>query len=226
MIPSRRPGGIHPRPEISHRLQHCDAYARSLNLPLFSRISLIRSMKALQLMGVQVNVIFIAACCRRAEEERKPRRRAAGGSRGRSISMSAHRLNAIESDGQQMAPGEHRFAGSLLCRTCSQVAERYPFHDLSDVYGRTKRAERGKSATAAVAPDPKHKKWNRRRQRYSCSLPSRACARRPTLLDLRLRVRRKEATAHADNAATEFVKREGNSAGMPGEMSHNTSMTA
>jgi len=35
----------------------------------------------------------------------------------------------------------------------------------------------------------------------------------------RLRVRPKETTAYADNAATEFVTREGSSAGMPGEMS-------
>lgn len=34
--------------------------ARSLNLPLFSRISLMRSIKALQLMGVKGNFIFIA----------------------------------------------------------------------------------------------------------------------------------------------------------------------
>jgi hypothetical protein len=114
MIPSRRPGGIHPRPEISHRLQHCDEYARPLNLPQFSHINHYTQ--------------------RLAEEERRPRRRAAGGRRGRSISMSAHRLNATETDGQQMAPGEHRIAGSLLCRTCSQVAEQYRFHALSDVY--------------------------------------------------------------------------------------------
>lgn len=37
-----------------------DPAARALNLPLFSRISLMRSMKALQLMDVQGNVIFIA----------------------------------------------------------------------------------------------------------------------------------------------------------------------
>jgi len=108
-----------------------------------------RSMTALQLMDVQVNVIFIAAFCRRAEKERKPRQRAAGGRRGRSISMSAHRLNATESDGQQMAPGEHRIAGSLLCRTCSQVAEQYRFHALSDVYaaeaGRARKFGDGRS---------------------------------------------------------------------------------
>ena len=37
-----------------------DPAARCLNLPLFSRISLMRSMKALRLMDVQGNVIFIA----------------------------------------------------------------------------------------------------------------------------------------------------------------------
>ena len=41
----------------------------------------------------------------------------------------------------------------------------------------------------------------------------------PNPVGLTTRIRRKQATAHADNAATEFVKREGNSAGMPGEMS-------
>jgi len=35
----------------------------------------------------------------------------------------------------------------------------------------------------------------------------------------RLSVRREESTAYADKAATVFVEREGNSAGMPGEMS-------
>jgi hypothetical protein len=34
----------------------------------------------------------------------------------------------------------------------------------------------------------------------------------------RLSVRREESTAYADKAATVFVEREGNSAGMPGEM--------
>jgi hypothetical protein len=144
MIPSRRPGGIHPRPEISHRLQHCDEYARPLNLPLFSHINHYTQ--------------------RLAEEERRPPRRAAGGRRGRSISMSAHRLNATETDGQQMAPGEHRIAGPLLCRTCSQVAD--IAFTLFLTFMRTKRAERGNSATAAVAPDRKHKEWNRRRQHY------------------------------------------------------------
>ena len=43
----------------------------------------------------------------------------------------------------------------------------------------------------------------------------------PTMARIRglhLRIRPKEATAYADKAATGFVKREGNSAGMPGEM--------
>jgi hypothetical protein len=56
---------------------------------------------------------------------------------------------------------------------------------------------------------------------YSTSLPSRAKLKKvdqhyPTN---ELRVRRKEAAAYADNAATEFIKFERNSAGMPGEMS-------
>jgi hypothetical protein len=33
-----------------------------------------------------------------------------------------------------------------------------------------------------------------------------------------LRIWSKEATAYADNATTEFISREGSSAGMPGEM--------
>jgi hypothetical protein len=37
-----------------------ERFERSLNLPLFSRISLMRGMKALQLMDVPASVIFIA----------------------------------------------------------------------------------------------------------------------------------------------------------------------
>ena len=139
MIPSRRPGGIHPRPGISHRLQHCDAYARSLNLPLFSRINLIRSMKALQLMDVQVNVIFIAACCRRAEEERKLRRRAAGGRRGRSISMSAHRL--------KLTASKWRPVSTVLRSLCYAALVRKSLNDIAFTLSETQKMG---SATAAL----------------------------------------------------------------------------
>jgi len=126
-------------------------------------------MKALQLMDVQENVIFIAACCRQAQELRKPRRRAAGGRRGRSISMSAHRLKPTAS--------KWRPASTVLRGLCYAALVRKSLNDIAFTlfltFMRTKRAERGKSATAAVAPDWKHKKWNRRRQRYSYSLPSR-----------------------------------------------------
>ncbi|MER8798075.1 TIGR04141 family sporadically distributed protein [Mesorhizobium sp. M0984] len=50
-----------------------DPAAGSLNLPLFSRISLMRSMKALRLMDVQGNVIFIADRLAAAEGRKKKR---------------------------------------------------------------------------------------------------------------------------------------------------------
>jgi len=52
-----------------------DPAARSLNLPLFSRISLMRSMKALRLMDVQGNVIFIADQVAAAEGRKKKRKK-------------------------------------------------------------------------------------------------------------------------------------------------------
>lgn len=55
-----------------------DPAIRSLNLPLFSRISLMRSMKALQLMSVSGKVIFIADQVP-ATEGRKKKRRKTGG---------------------------------------------------------------------------------------------------------------------------------------------------
>ena len=54
-----------------------DPVERSRNLPLFSRISLMRSMKALQLMGVPANVIFIADRVAAAEGRKKKRRKKA-----------------------------------------------------------------------------------------------------------------------------------------------------
>ncbi|RKE85282.1 DUF6119 family protein [Rhizobium sp. AG855] len=51
-----------------------DPTAKSLNLPLFSRISLMRSMKSLRLMDVQANVIFIADHVAVAEGRKKKRK--------------------------------------------------------------------------------------------------------------------------------------------------------
>lgn len=52
-----------------------DPAAKSLNLPLFSRISLMRSMKALRLMDVQGNVIFIADQVAGSEGRKKKRKK-------------------------------------------------------------------------------------------------------------------------------------------------------
>ncbi len=52
-----------------------DAAGRSLNLPLFSRISLMRGMKALQLMDVSGSVIFIADQAVAAEGRKKKRKK-------------------------------------------------------------------------------------------------------------------------------------------------------
>lgn len=51
-----------------------DPAGRSLNLPLFSRISLMRGMKALQLMDVPGRVIFIADQVVAAEGRKKKRK--------------------------------------------------------------------------------------------------------------------------------------------------------
>ncbi|MBB3902721.1 DUF6119 family protein [Methylobacterium brachythecii] len=51
-----------------------DPAGRSLNLPLFSRISLMRSMKALQLMDVPGRVMFIADQSQAAEGRKKKRK--------------------------------------------------------------------------------------------------------------------------------------------------------
>lgn len=52
-----------------------DPARRSLNLPLFSRISLMRGMKALQLTDVPGNVIFIADQAVAAEGRKKKRKK-------------------------------------------------------------------------------------------------------------------------------------------------------
>jgi uncharacterized protein (TIGR04141 family) len=52
-----------------------DPAGRSLNLPLFSRISLMRGMKALQLMNVQGTVIFIADHSVAADGRKKRRKK-------------------------------------------------------------------------------------------------------------------------------------------------------
>jgi uncharacterized protein (TIGR04141 family) len=52
-----------------------DPAARSLNLPLFSRISLMRGMKALQLMDVPGRVMFIADQVVAIEGRRKKRKK-------------------------------------------------------------------------------------------------------------------------------------------------------
>ncbi|MND43459.1 hypothetical protein D3C80_342540 [compost metagenome] len=54
-----------------------DPAGRSLNLPLFSRISLMRGMKALQLMDVPGSVIFIADQAIAAEGRKKKRKKKA-----------------------------------------------------------------------------------------------------------------------------------------------------
>jgi uncharacterized protein (TIGR04141 family) len=54
-----------------------DPTGRSLNLPLFSRISLMRSMKALQLMDVPASVMFIADQVAAAEGRKKKRKKKA-----------------------------------------------------------------------------------------------------------------------------------------------------
>lgn len=60
-----------------------DPAGKSLNLPLFSRISLMRAMKALQLMDVPGSVMFIADQTVAAEgRKRRRKKKAAGGSRG------------------------------------------------------------------------------------------------------------------------------------------------
>lgn len=52
-----------------------DPAGRSLNLPLFSRISLMRGMKALQLMDVRGSVIFIADQTIAADGRKKKRKK-------------------------------------------------------------------------------------------------------------------------------------------------------
>lgn len=52
-----------------------DPRVRSLNLPLFSRISLMRNMKALRLMDVNGNVIFIADQAAAAQGRKKGRKK-------------------------------------------------------------------------------------------------------------------------------------------------------
>jgi hypothetical protein len=53
------------------------AFRRRPNLPLFSRISLMRNMKALRLMDVEGNVIFISARAAAAQGRKKRRRKKA-----------------------------------------------------------------------------------------------------------------------------------------------------
>lgn len=52
-----------------------DSAAKSLNLPLFSRISLMRSMKALQLMNVPADLVFVADQSEEKEGKKKKRRK-------------------------------------------------------------------------------------------------------------------------------------------------------
>ena len=52
-----------------------DPHVRSLNLPLFSRVSLMRNMKALRLMDVDGNVIFIADQAAAAQGRKKGRKK-------------------------------------------------------------------------------------------------------------------------------------------------------
>ena len=55
-----------------------DAAGRSRNLPLFSRISLMRAMKSLQLMDVRGSVMFIADQAVAAAGRKKKRKNKAG----------------------------------------------------------------------------------------------------------------------------------------------------
>lgn len=52
-----------------------DPAGKSLNLPLFSRISLMRAMKALQLMDVKASVIFIEDQTVGADGRKKKRKK-------------------------------------------------------------------------------------------------------------------------------------------------------
>lgn len=54
-----------------------DAAAKSLNLPLFSRISLMRSMKTLQLMNIPTDLVFVADQSEEKEGKKKKRRKRA-----------------------------------------------------------------------------------------------------------------------------------------------------
>jgi hypothetical protein len=57
-----------------------DAAGRSQNLPLFSRISLMRNMKSLQLMNMEVHYVFVEDRSGDAEGRKKKRKkRAAAG---------------------------------------------------------------------------------------------------------------------------------------------------
>jgi uncharacterized protein (TIGR04141 family) len=56
-----------------------DAAARSRNLPLFSRISLMRSMKSLQLMNVEARYIFVEDRSGSAEGRKKKRKKRTAG---------------------------------------------------------------------------------------------------------------------------------------------------
>ena len=52
-----------------------DPELRSVNLPLFSRISLMRSMKALQLMDIPASVMFVADQLAAADGRKKKRKK-------------------------------------------------------------------------------------------------------------------------------------------------------
>ncbi|MGV1758847.1 DUF6119 family protein [Rhizobium sp. A22-96] len=66
-----------------------DPAGRSLNLPLFSRISLMRGMKALQLMDVPGSVIFIADQAVAAEGRKKKRKKKAVADEPLEVSVEA-----------------------------------------------------------------------------------------------------------------------------------------
>jgi hypothetical protein len=66
-----------------------DPTGRSLNLPLFSRISLMRGMKALQLMDVPGRVMFIADQVVASEGRKKKRKKSGPAEAEQSTSEAA-----------------------------------------------------------------------------------------------------------------------------------------
>lgn len=66
-----------------------DPAHRSLNLPLFSRISLMRSLKTLQLMDVPAAVMFVTDDTVTASGRKKKRKKKVGASTGEDVTAEA-----------------------------------------------------------------------------------------------------------------------------------------